>query len=82
MARRANPRKINAGKVHPMRLIRSSPRQGVVAASGGAAVARAPRSTSGVGEGGPIPLRRGHTERMCTARSSASRACARRARLV
>lgn len=45
-------------------------------------VARALRSRRGAGEGGPIPLRRGHTGEKCTPLSSVSRVCTRCARLV
>jgi len=43
-------------KVHTRALIRSWPLQNPGADGGGAAVARATRSTRGAGEGGPIPL--------------------------
>ena len=59
-----NASKINPPKVNIGALIRSTPRQGTVAASGvGSAVDREPHSRSGTDECGAIPLRRGHTEK-------------------
>ena len=48
----------------------------------GSAVDRATRSSRGEGEGGPISLLREHTGEKCMTLLSASRACARRTRLV